>query len=410
MPPKKPATTSNLSAKDLVLAKMPRYPQWPAFIMPDDLIPAGVLKAKKKLTNFCVIFIPDGDFYWMTEKSLEPLSQAKLEAQLEKVPELFKKNPKKKKNGKPSNVNEAFVATDGLDFDTFISNIFNEDEDEEEEEDDDEEEEGEEEEEDTSIKEEGEDEEGEEEDEEEEEEEEENGEPTTEAEESSQSKHRIRARKTSTSSTPQRNGKRVKNEEEEQPIKKTKLQNNKDKKTNKNGNGTATTTTTPPESTGPRHKAKHESKPLTEEEKQHQLWLCRIKLQRSLIQRNQPVTPKDTNGLKPPTADELSVARLILYRLGDFPVSVDLLKKTKIHKVLKCILKDEALAYPDSFKLHERCQELLVKWDGIVQSLKLEKARASPENAKGGLESKLSSGHATQEESEISALNHSITE
>lgn len=64
-------------------------------------------------------------------------------------------------------------------------------------------------------------------------------------------------------------------------------------------------------------------------------------------------------------------------------MSVELLRETKIHKVLKCILKDEDLAYNDSFKLHEKCNELLEKWNEYIESLKLEK--------QAKLESRLSS-------------------
>ena len=58
---------------------------------------------------------------------------------------------------------------------------------------------------------------------------------------------------------------------------------------------------------------------------------------------------KDTTGLKPPTADELLTARLILHRLQDFPITAELLRKSKLHKVLRCIIKDQTLKYPESF-------------------------------------------------------------
>jgi hypothetical protein len=365
MPPKK--SISELNPKELVLAKMPRYPQWPAFIMPDDLIPKAVLRAKKKATNFCVIFIPDGDFYWMTEKALEPLTAEKLEQHLEKVPAIFRKNPKKKKNGKQSNINEAFAATYRLDFDTFIGNIFNEDNEDDEEDED-----------------------------EEEEEDEENG---IKQEVTRPSRHRIRVRKSPTGEVKDEidDNDDIENDEDlEVPPKKKRVVSNTNKRT---PNKESTPTAEPV-------KSKHDAKPLTPEEKQHQLWLCRIKLQRSLIQRNQPTTPKDTSGLLPPTADELLVARLILYRLVEFPVNVDLLKKTKIHKVLKCILKDEALSYPDSFKLHERCSELLAKWDTMIQSLKVEKAEHSEGNG-------IKNGHTqnsskSQDDLEMLAINISL--
>ena len=37
----------------------------------------------------------------------------------------------------------------------------------------------------------------------------------------------------------------------------------------------------------------HNNKPtVSDKEKNHQLWLCRVKLQKTLIQRNQATTPK----------------------------------------------------------------------------------------------------------------------
>ena len=97
-----------------------------------------------------------------------------------------------------------------------------------------------------------------------------------------------------------------------------------------------------------------------------------MKLQKTLIQRNQATTPKDTTGLKPPTADELLTARLILHRLQDFPITAELLRKSKLHKVLRCIIKDPTLKYPESFKLHDRCQEVLDVWKEPIEQLKLE--------------------------------------
>ena len=291
MPPKK--IKAQFESRDLVLAKMHGFPAWPSFVMPEDMVPDAIMKAKKKTTNYCVIFIPDGDFYWMNDKNLEPLSEEKLDKKLEKIPN--KNKPKKKAGGRTLQVTDALLATKGLDFDEFMEMLDKDriqgDEDEEEEE-----EYGDEEEYDVDetsgskkpdVDEEVED-----------DEEDEDGTPS---ERNSRSK-----RKRSISS----NGRR---------------------KTLKASN-TTPTASSQTEYTNGHSKAKLGGSPkLTEEEKQHQLWLCRIKLQRSLIQRNQPVTPANPKQFPPPTANELLVARLILHRLVEFPVNLELLKKTKIH-------------------------------------------------------------------------------
>ena len=341
--------------KDLVLAKMPGYPPWPAYVMPDSQIPPSVLKAKKKTANYCVVFIPDGDFYWMNEKNLEKLSRQKLSSKIDEIPSNHKPS-KKSSRARTTNVNDALLATK-MDFDQFMDSVFNNDEDEEEVED-----------------------------EEEEDVEEDDGEEADALEESEEdeqenvklSKAKSNQQKSKSDpdeSDPRALRKRRREEELENSRKKIKNEKNdlSNLKSESNGKGNH-------QNNNKLRSPLNSKPPITEEEKQQQLWLCRIKLQRSLIQRNQPSTPKDTKGLSPPSADELSVARLILYRLIDFPITVDLLRKTKIHKVLKCITKDEELEYADSFKLHERCNEVLSKWDDLIQELKLEKQKGKTTN------------------------------
>lgn len=314
--------------------------------MPQALIPPAVLKVKKKLTNHCVIFIPDGDFYWMTEKSLEPLTSEKLQLLLQKVPEQFKRKHKPGPKKGPSTINEAYVATEALDFDSFVETILgrsddedgedyvDEDEDEEEEEVVDEEEEDPEDEEveedeeaDTIVNEKDVEEDGD--------------------DELPNNLITLIDQLLEHEIEPQKNGHAKKRslDEQEPPTKRKAVTLKKEGQ-------------------------------LTEEEKQRQLWLCRIRLQRSLIQRNQPVKPEDPSNLPPPTDQELTTARLILYRLAAFPVTVPLLRNTKIHKVLKCILREELLEYKDSYRLHEKCKQLLDKWDPVIQELRVEKLRS----------------------------------
>lgn len=374
--------------KDLVLAKMTGFPAWPSFVMPPDMIPDAIMRAKKKTTNMCVIFIPDGDFNWMNEKSLELLTPEKLGAKIAKFPKDKLKQKGKKKSGRTNNVAEALVAADGLDFDEFMEDLARqkagnesevEDEEDEEEEDEvDDSEKGNDV--DASINGNGkeqEEDEGEEEEEEEVEEEEEEEEVLTEK----------RSREGADDDEEVDDDDEEEDEEDESAGSKKEASSRLDRLSRRkrtlavSSNGprkkatVALPTPVPADGKdgGPQIAKLSSPKPMSDHDRQHQLWLCRIKLQRSLIQRNQPVTPQDPRAFPPPTVDELLVARIILNRLVDFPVSKELLRETKIHKVLKCILRDDDLEYPDSFRLHEKCSELLEKWQNMIEDLKVEK-------------------------------------
>lgn len=418
MPPKKDKK-SLLEHKSMVLAKMTGFPAWPLFVMPPDMIPSAIMAAKKKTTNLCVIFIPDGDFNWMNEKLLEPLSPEKLQAKLSKIPKDKLKAKPKKKAGRTTNVAEALVAATDLDFDDFMEDLArqnkgfqqqNNEEDEEDEEEieddvedaDDRDEDGQ-----SAVKPSV----------------DSNEDEPDESNESNESNESIQDGGIDTAVHTDIASKRGRRkdaiaqstlEEDEIEEEEEDLEHANGEEHEHSDNGVRKRTRNSRTSNGSRKRSSPTAgngktkngdsqkadarssspKPLTEKDRQHQLWLCRIKLQRSLIQRNQPATPRDPKQYPPPTVDELLVARIILHRLADFPVSVDLLRETKIHKVLKCILKDEDLEYPDSFRLHEKCEELLEKWKGMIESLKQEK--------QARFESRLSS--QVPEDSEISGL------
>lgn len=303
MPPK----NAPVAPRDMVLAKMPGFPAWPLFVMPDDLVPPHILKARKNAASRCVIFIPDGDFYWISDKNLEPLTADKLDSRLDKVPQA-KRKPRRK-GGRTNNVIDAFVAAQNLAFDDFMETLRSSD-------------------------------------------------------------------KSEGSDGNEEEG--VKSEDDKSQDQQNESQHEKSDAKESPASGDARAARAEHRVIEPRRtRSRRENGALKpDKDRQHQLWMFRIKLQRLLIQRNQPATPASTAQLPPPTVDELLVARIILHRLADFPVSVELLRQTKIHKVLKCILKDVELEYPDSFRLHEKCEELLDKWRDMVDSLKLEK-RAS---------------------------------
>lgn len=410
MPPKKEKKPL-FEPKSMVLAKMTGFPAWPLFVMPLDMIPPAILAAKKKTTNLCVIFIPDGDYNWMNEKLLEALSPEKLQAKLSKFPKDKLKAKPKKKTGRTNNVAEALLAATGLVFDKFMDELTrqnkastqrNEDDDDEDEAEDEVDE--------------SDDEEGEEDsatiktdktDDVDEEQEDESLEDSGMDGSSSVDTSVRRSRRKDAIAHSTLDEDEIEDDEVDQEDTNGNENEDSDSNTRKRmrslrTNGGTRKKVSPSNGNGKAkngHEVKVEArssspKPLTEKDRQHQLWLCRIKLQRSLIQRNQPATPKDPKQYPPPTVDELLVARIILHRLADFPVSVELLRETKIHKVLKCILKDEDLEYPDSFQLHEKCEQLLDKWKDMIESLKLEK--------QARYDSRLSS--QVPEDSEISGI------
>lgn len=382
MPPKR-NSRSKFIPKDLVLAKMHGFPAWPSFVMPSNMIPDSILDVKKKTTDYCVIFIPDGDFYWMNEKNLEALSSDKLSDRLDKL-------LKNKKGKGTSLIVDAFTAAKGLQFEKFMRQLRIAKGGEPDEEDDEEEEE----EEEAEREEEDEGNDDEEEAAEENEDQEMPEEEEDEAEDENPKDEETRKPKNHRNGYRKQNVKpeidesevstNITNDKEEVDTEapSTKLEKKSDdelvtsrkRRGSPETNGLKRFKTESPGLRSPNGKSNSHSKNgsgsnsnskhLSPEEKLQQLWLCRIKLQKSLIQRNAAAKP---------TIDELLVSRLILHKLVDFQIDYDLLKATKIHKVLKCIIKDKELEYPDTFKLHDKCQELLNKWTELIDAIKLEK-------------------------------------
>jgi hypothetical protein len=379
--------SAKFEPKDLVLAKMHGFPAWPSFVMPLSLVPDHILLAKKKTTNFCVIFIPDGDFYWMNEKNLDALPRETLDKKISKIPS---RHTKKKGTGRTLHVNDALLAARYLNFDDFMKHLnmgaSKEEAVIEEELAEDESERSVEDEHVGVVKEEG--------------------EAKEEKEEEDNEGNGVEVRKAIKSRRDRVDDGDIGDEEDEvdedvddafsarRARRLKRVLSEPQATTSKRGRASVQPQTPPPNG------KKAEASPpkvVTTEEKQHQLWLCRIKLQRMLIQRNQPVTPPDPRQFPPPTAEELLVARLILNRLSDFVMTVDFLRSTKIHKVLKCILRNSDLEYPDSFKLHEKCHELLYSWASIIEELKREK-----------LSDERSKNSSNNEDSEVSGIDTSL--
>ncbi|KAH3678993.1 hypothetical protein WICMUC_001307 [Wickerhamomyces mucosus] len=103
----------------------------------------------------------------------------------------------------------------------------------------------------------------------------------------------------------------------------------------------------------------------------------RAKLQRGLIQR------KDK-----PTADELLGCSTILEDLEKFSedghIDSEILKFSKIHKVLKAITKQPGLERSSDFKFHTRSIQLLLKWEDFIREIRKEKVEANTNGSNEG--------------------------
>ncbi|CAK9440118.1 uncharacterized protein LODBEIA_P42180 [Lodderomyces beijingensis] len=468
--------------KQLVTSKMPGYKAWPSFITPDEYIPDEVRKHKKKGSNICVVFIPDGDYYWMSKDKIKVLSQEELDKEVKKIDASLRKKWGNLKfikerrfaaNKRATTVSEAFAATSGLDFDSFMD-LFRDSEDEDGDANGNEEKDGEVEEE------------------EQEEDQEDNMEdvvPEQDSEPKAQSRKSKSAKGKAMKIKKPLNGKEIEDEGEYGDVEEgnddssvsessrrvrrgSRQQQSKDvakssrnemtpPPSSKNGRKrNLEENTTPTSQIAKKAKADSSSEDditsvaaaaaaaasaasstntkqkLTEAEKSQQLFTCRYKLQTILIQRHQP-NSKDQQqqqqkaGEQPrtptskenkptyipdsPSADDLSVCRLILYRLSEFTMTKGLLQKSKIHKVLKCIIKDPNLEYPSSFKLHERCKELLSEWNPLIEQIHEEKRIQQAKLGAGDQKLKSSQllaikngDHTNLEESEVSGIEQSL--
>lgn len=95
----------------------------------------------------------------------------------------------------------------------------------------------------------------------------------------------------------------------------------------------------------------------------HKVHDFRYRLQKGLIQRD------DT-----PTDDELKACSDVLKELETFSphITLELLKYSKLHKVLRAILKIPSLK-ESTYKFHERAENLLIEWENMILSIKNEK-------------------------------------
>ncbi|KAI9828716.1 MAG: hypothetical protein M1832_001821 [Thelocarpon impressellum] len=128
-----------------------------------------------------------------------------------------------------------------------------------------------------------------------------------------------------------------------------------------------------------------EEKPLTAaeqlEKKQKEILFLRHKLQKGFLTRDQPPKEEEMKAMSD------YIAKLETY--ADLEVSI--MRATKIHKVLKAIVKLASIPRDAEFKFKERCHELLKTWNRLL---------AASEGAGAGKDEKASNGVGKEDKSD----------
>ncbi|KNG46483.1 pwwp domain-containing protein [Stemphylium lycopersici] len=105
-----------------------------------------------------------------------------------------------------------------------------------------------------------------------------------------------------------------------------------------------------------------EEPPLTEEERlqkrEKQVLYLRHRLQKGFLSRDQ--APKDE--------DMTSMSEYLKQLEAHEDLEAEVIKKTKVHKVLRAIMKLESIPMEDDFGFKKRSTELLTKWSGALAS------------------------------------------
>ena len=105
-----------------------------------------------------------------------------------------------------------------------------------------------------------------------------------------------------------------------------------------------------------------EDPPLTEEERlqkrEKQVLYLRHRLQKGFLSRDQ--APKDE--------DMTSMSEYLKQLEAHEDLEAEVIKKTKVHKVLRAIMKLESIPMEDDFGFKKRSTELLTKWSGALAS------------------------------------------
>lgn len=118
--------------------------------------------------------------------------------------------------------------------------------------------------------------------------------------------------------------------------------------------------------------AQPEEPPMTEEERlakrEKQVLYLRHRLQKGFLSRDSAPKDEDMEGMSGYLRD--------LEAHGDLEAEV--IKKTKVHKVLKAIIKLNSIPQEDVHKFKQRSSDLLTKWGGALASADTEGANTTP--------------------------------
>jgi cell division protein FtsN len=105
-----------------------------------------------------------------------------------------------------------------------------------------------------------------------------------------------------------------------------------------------------------------EEPPLTEEERllkrEKQVLYLRHRLQKGFLSRDQ--APKDE--------DMTSMSEYLKQLEAHEDLEAEVIKKTKVHKVLRAIMKLETIPMEEDFNFKKRSSDLLTKWSGALAS------------------------------------------
>lgn len=109
------------------------------------------------------------------------------------------------------------------------------------------------------------------------------------------------------------------------------------------------------------------------ERKRKQVLFLRHKLQKGLLTRDQP-----------PKEEEMKLMSDYLTKLEDLPdLETDIIKKTKINKLLKAMLKLDNIPKEEEFRFKPRSQALLNEWNKVLSSDDAAVTSVGPEETNG---------------------------
>lgn len=359
----------NFRPGQLVLAKMTSYPPWPGFVAKYEFIPPAVIRSRKDKATIPILYVPSGEYSWVKEKDIYELTDTMIEERLN--------NPKKKKQRVEQELDESFdLVKDGYTYEQFRhdfnitddqdNGLYNDNDDNQEQ-------------------------------------------PQLEASKpkpkpkkkvaTKETDKKVLSKPTTTAVTSPSSALTTSTKKKlvlpKEANKKTKAESSPPK-----SRSTSTGNSEEPETK--KRKIKHEHTgsinndvPVgsVESKERDAAWRFRYLLQKGLIQRKSEVTEED-----------LQNADKVFKELEEFNqttgFSVAMLKHTKLHKVLREILKKEKYGQ-SPYNFHEKCKALLESWSLFIEELKKEKHHSGSESNN---ENSSVNGHHHRDLSDVSDL------